>query len=277
MTLKDRIGIDLSRDMRIEDGVAWAAKNDVKHLDIQLDTEANAITTFDEKRVTAVRSVCEKHGIAIGLHTSSAVNAAEYAPHAAEGVDNYLRSYIDIYPRLGAEWIVVHAGYHFGKDKAMRMKAGLERLKRMVDYAEKKKAFLLLENLNKEPEDAEVHYLAHTVEEWRYYWPLLSSPAIRLSFTVNHAHLVPDGVEGFADAVDIKNVGEVRIADCWRNGHEVHLKPGDGNLDFVDMFKRVEGRGYRGRYTNAFGSLDDRLNARDYLVEKARAAGVDVD
>jgi sugar phosphate isomerase/epimerase len=277
MKLLDRIGIDLSRSMRIEDGVEWAAKNNVRHLDIQLDNEANAITTFDEKRVKAVRSVCEKHGIAIGLHTSSAVNAAEYAPHASEGVDNYLKSYIDIYPRLGAEWIVVHAGYHFGKDKPVRMKAGLDRLKRMVEYAEKKKAFLLLENLNKEPQDAEVHYLGHTVEEYRYYWPLLASSAIRLSFTVNHAHLVPDGVEGFADAIDMKNVGEVRIADCWRNGHEVHLKPGEGNLDFVDMFRRVEGRGYRGRYTNAFGSLDDRLNARDYLVEKARAAGVNVD
>ena len=35
-----------------------------------------------------------------------------------------------------------------------------------------------------EPADAEVHYLAHTLEEWRYYWPLLASSAFRLSFTV---------------------------------------------------------------------------------------------
>jgi sugar phosphate isomerase/epimerase len=277
MKLRDRIGIDLSRSMRIEDGVVWAAKNEVKHLDIQLDNEINFITSFDAKRIADVRSVCEKHGISIGLHTSSAVNVAEYAPYASDGVENYLKAYIDIYPKLGAEWIVVHAGYHFGKDKEVRMKAGHERLKRIADYAEKKKAFLLLENLNKEPEDAEVHYLGHTVEEYKYYWDLLSSPAIRLSFTVNHAHLVPDGVDGFADAIDMKQVGEVRLADCWRNGHEVHLKPGTGNLDFVDMFKRVEGRGYRGRYTNAFGSLEDRLTARDYLVEKAREAGVNVD
>lgn len=47
MKLRERIGIDLSRDVRIEDGVEWAAKNQVRFLDIQLDTEANAITTFD--------------------------------------------------------------------------------------------------------------------------------------------------------------------------------------------------------------------------------------
>ena len=118
----------------------------------------------------------EKHGIHIGLHTSSAVNVAEFAPYASKGVDEYLKAYIDIYPKVGAEWIVVHAGYHFGKDKPVRMKAGLERLKRMADYAEKKKVRLLLENLNKEPEDAEVHYLAHTLEEWRYYWGCSTHP-----------------------------------------------------------------------------------------------------
>lgn len=277
MKLRERIGIDLSRSMRIEDGVEWAAKNGVRYLDIQLDNETNAMTTFDSKRVAAVRDAREKHGIHIGLHTSSAVNVAEYAPHASNGVDEYLKSYVDIYAKLGAEWIVVHAGYHFTKDKETRMKAGLERLKRVADYAEKKKARILLENLNKEPADAEVHYLAHTLDEWRYYWTLLSSPAVRLSFTVNHAHLVPEGVGGFADALDFSLVGEVRLADCHRNGHEVHLKPGDGDLDFVDMFRRVEGHGFRGHYTNAFGTLEDRLAARDYLVAKAREAGINVD
>ena len=97
------------------------------------------------------------------------------------------------------------------------------------------------------------------------------------SFTVNHAHLVPEGVAGFADALDFSLVGEVRLADCYRNGHEVHLKPGVGDLDFADMFKRVEGRGFKGHYTNAFGTLEDRLNAREYLVEKARLGGVAVD
>ena len=77
MTLRERIGIDLSRNMRIEDGVQWAARNNVKYLDIQLDNETNAITTFDSKRVAAVRTAREKHGIHIGLHTSSAVNVAE--------------------------------------------------------------------------------------------------------------------------------------------------------------------------------------------------------
>lgn len=275
MPLHDRIGIDLGRRIRLEEGITWAAQHGVHYIDIQLDTAANAVTTFDDRRAAAIRSACEKHGIHLGLHTLSAVNVAEYSPYVGEAVDAYLKSYVDIYPKLGAEWMVVHAGYHFTSDKPLRMQAGRERLQRIADYAEKKKARILLENLNKEPADAEVHYLAHTVEEWRYYWDL-ESPALQLSFTANHAHLVPEGIAGFVDALDFGRVGEVRLADCWRNGHEEHLKPGAGDVDFGDMFRRIEDRGFTGHYTSAFGTLDDMLAARDHLVEKARAAGVAV-
>ena len=274
MTFRDRIGIDLGRRIRLEDGIEWAGKHGVRYIDIQLDTAANALPTFDDVRARNVRALAERHKVAIGLHTLSAVNVAEYSPYVADAVDTYLRSYVDVYAKIGASWIVVHAGYHFTKDKPLRMEAGLARLKRVVDYAEKRNALILLENLNKEPAEAEVHYLAHTVEEWRYYFEQISSPSFKLSFTANHAHLVPDGVPGFVDAIDMSRVEEVRLADCFRNGHEVHLKPGAGNLDFADMFKRIESKGFKGHYTNAFGSLDEMLAARDTLSDIARSAGI---
>jgi sugar phosphate isomerase/epimerase len=274
MTLKDRIGIDLGRRIRLEEGIEWAAKHGVRYIDIQLDTAANAVTTFDDARAAAVRASCERHGVHLGLHTLSAVNVAEYSPYVSEAMDTYLRSYVDVYPKLGAKWMVVHGGYHFTSDKTMRMEAGLDRLKRLVAYAEKKGARILLENHNTEPEKAEIHYLPVSFEEWRYYFDGIQSPNFRLSFTVNHAHLVPAGVAGFCDALDFGRVDEVRIADCFRLGHEVHLKPGDGDLDFADMFRRIEGKGFTGHYTNAFTTLDDMLAARDYLVAQAAKVGV---
>ncbi|MCE3000959.1 MAG: sugar phosphate isomerase/epimerase, partial [Betaproteobacteria bacterium] len=251
MNLLDRIGIDIGRRLPLEDAIEWAAQNGVRHIDIQLDTAANAITTFDDARCAKVRSALERHGVHLALHTLSAVNVAEYSPYVGDGVEAYLRSYVDISPKLGAQWIVVHAGYHFGSDKAMRMAAGKERLARVCAHAEKNKAVILLENLNKEPVDAEVQYLAHTLEEWQYYWDI-PSPAFKLSFTANHAHLVPEGIEGFVAALDFSRVGEVRLADCMRNGKEQHLIPGRGNLDFGTMFRLIEGKGFRGTYTNAF-------------------------
>lgn len=275
MSLIDRIGIDISRRLKLEDAILWAAKNGLKHIDIQLDTSDNALPKFDARRCTAVRKLLDKHGLELGLHSSSAVNVAEYSPLVADAVTEYLKRYVDLVVKLGASWTEMHAGYHFTKDKAMRMEAGRARLQRIVAYAEKKGALILLENLNKEPDTAEVHYLAHTVEEWQYYWDI-KSPSFKLSFTANHAHLVPEGIEGFVQALNFKRVHEVRLADCWRNGFEEHLVPGQGNLNFGKMFKLIEGAGFKGHYTNAFGTLEDMLAARQLFVKKAKAAGVRV-
>jgi sugar phosphate isomerase/epimerase len=272
MALLDRIGIDFGRRMPMEDAIDWAAAHDVRFIDIQLDTGANRVNEIDDARAAAIRAQAEKAGVTLGLHTLSAVNVAEYSPFLSEAVDDYMRAYIDVAPKLGAAWIVVHAGYHFTADVKPRMEAGRERLKRMVEYAEKRGALLLLENLNKEPADAEVHYLAHTIEEWRYYYEAIHSPAFALSFTANHAHLMPEGVEGFVDAIPLDRVAEVRLADCFRNGHEQHLLPGQGNFDFGAMFSLLEKRGFKGHYMNAFGTVDDMQKARHDMVLLAEDA-----
>src|SRR6202163_1611171 len=211
MSLGERIGVDIGRKLPLEEAVEWAARHQVRFIDLQLDTGANALGTIDDKRAAAVRTACERHGIGLGLHTASAVNVAEYAPYVGDAVEHYLNAYVDAAVRLGAGWIVMPAGFHFTSDKAERTQAGRERLKRVVDYAERRGALVLLENLNKEPAAAEVHYLAHTIEEWRCYFDAIQSPALRLSFTVNHAHLVPEGIAGFVEAVDMGRVEEVRL------------------------------------------------------------------
>jgi sugar phosphate isomerase/epimerase len=265
----DRIGIDVGRKLPPEAAVAWAARHGVRCIDIELDTGANAFTRLDAARARAIRDTCARDGIRLGLHTSSSVNVAEVAPLLSDAVDAYLRGYIDAAAALGAGWIVVHAGFHFTSDVAPRMQAGLERLQRAVAHAEPRGVRLLLENLNKEPADAEVHYLAHTLEEWRWYYERIDSPAFGLSFTANHAHLVPEGVAGFLDAMPVERVVEVRLADCWRNGTEQHLRPGEGDFDFPALFQGLDARGFRGHYMAAFGSLDDMLQGRAALAAGA--------
>jgi sugar phosphate isomerase/epimerase len=122
-----------------------------------------------------------------------------------------------------------------------------------------------LENLNFEPDDAEVHYLAHTVEECRLYFDAISSPHLGWAFTVNHANLVPEGIDGFLDAFGVDRIGEVRLADNLGD-KEVHLKPGQGNIDFQALFRRLESGGYQKFYTMAFGPLEDKLEARDVFA-----------
>lgn len=272
-SLKDRIGVDIGRRAALEDGLEWAAKNEVYYVDIQLDSGANAMESFGDARCEAVKETCGRHGIHLGLHTLSGVNMAEYSNFFRQAADQYLRAYIDIATRLDAEWVVVHAGHHFTADYEQRKQASLERLRRAAAYAEEKGVHLLLENMNREPEDAEVNYLGYTVEECAFYFDNLTSPNLHWTFTINHATLVPEGIDGFLDAFGIERMREVRVADNLGD-KEHHMFPGKGSIDFRALFTRLEGMGYTGHYTNGFGTLDDMVRGRDYLVAEAKAAGV---
>ena len=276
-TLKQRIGIDIGRRVSVEEGLEWAAKNDVHFIDVQTDIHPNALESFDAERIAGVRALKEKHNINLGLHTLSGVNVAEFSPFCRDAVDAYLKAYIDLAPQVGADWIVVHGGYHFTACRTLRMQTAIDRLKRMAGYAEEKGVLLLLENLNWEPVLAEVNYMPVTPAETMHFLTEINSPAVRWSFTANHAHFLPGvGISNFIDAVDFSLCHEVRLAD--NNGsYEIHQRPGEGTIDFGAMFKKIEGLGYKGQYTNGFTTIEDMLAGRDYMVARAAEAGVKID
>jgi len=273
MAFKDRIGIDLGRSIALEKGIAWAAENDVRFFDAQTDIAPNAMESFDDRRCAGIAEACERHGLHLGLHTLSAVNVAEISPFLRDAADRYLQAYIDLAVRLEAEWVVVHGGYHFTGDVGLRKQAAIDRLKRAVDYAEKRGVLLLLENLNGEPERAEVHYMPDTLEDTVHFFEQIPSPHLKWAFTINHAHYDPKGIRGFIDGMGLGRCEEVRIAD--NNGlYELHMHPGTGTVDFVDMFRRIEAAGFTGHYICAWGGIEQMLAGRDYLVERAKEAGI---
>ncbi len=267
-SLADRIGIDFGAKLPIEQALAWAQANAFRYLDVRLGDTGNEFRSFDATRIAAARAAVERTGQHLGLHSLSAVNMAETAPYLTEAVDEYLRAYIDLAGPLGAGWIVLHAGYHFTDDYQRRMQAGLQRLQRLADHAAGKGVRLLLENMNPEPHDAEVRYLASDVEECSYYFSRLDPERISWSFTVNHAHMLPVGIAGFFDAFGPARLAEVRVADN-KGDKEEHLKPGEGTIDFSAMFRLIEGAGYRGHYMLAFGTPEDMRDGRDLLAGMA--------
>ena len=264
MNFVQRIGYDAGAT-NLEDALATAAEHDIHYLDFSADTGPNRADNWPDERIRAVRALMERHRITITVHTASSVNVAEYAPHVGDAVDAYLRGNIDLARRLTAHGVVIHGGMHFSSAIDARMDAARQRLMRATDHAESSGVSLFFENLNREPDNAEVHYLGHDVAECRYFFDAIESPNFGWAFTVNHANLVPDGVNGFIDAFGVDRIGEVRLAD--NTGEvEIHLPPGQGNIDFAAMFRRVEGLGYTGFYTMAFGSLEDKLAARNLFA-----------
>ncbi len=274
MDIKHRIGIDIGVKKSLEDGLTWAAENGIRYVDFRLETGPTSFAELTPERCGAIRDRADQAGITIGLHTLSAVNIAEFSPHLAEAADHYLRAYVDIAQAINAAWVEVHAGYHFTSDVAQRKAVSRERLKRAVGYAEEKDVTLLLENMNWEPDHAEVHYLGHSLEECHFYFDAIDSPNLRWAFTVNHADLMPQGIDGFIDAMGLVRCEEVRLADS-HGQYEEHLPPGEGRIDFQHMFRRIERDPYfKGHYMCAFGPLEVMLAGREYLARQA-AAGLD--
>lgn len=263
VNLRDRIGFDAD-DMRLEDALAWAVAHDFHYVDFNADKLPNRLDAWSDARLQAVREQCTRHAIQLGLHTLSAVNMAEFSPCMTEAVDAYVRAYVDLAERLGCAWMIVHAGYHLSNNIEGRKAASIEHLQRAVSYAEGTGVRLVLENMNLEPNDAELHYLGHTVEECRPYFEAIPSAQLGWAFNVGHAHLVPEGIGGFLDAFGLARLGEVRLVDN-RGVKEEHLKPGEGNIDFASLFERLESSGYQHHYTMDFGTLTDLLEGREFF------------
>ena len=90
----------------------------------------------------------------------------------------------------------------------------------------------MLENLNHEPDDAEVHYMGHSIEELHAVFDHIQSPHLRWGFSANHMHLLPGDFDSFIDEFGVGRIGLVLVADN-RGKFEEHLQPGQGTMDFT--------------------------------------------
>ena len=63
----------------------------------------------------------------------------------------------------------------------------------------------------------------------------------------------------------IDRIHHVLLADN-RGLFEEHLIPGEGNIDFKSLLRKLESAGYQGHYLLTFGGLEDKLRVRETFV-----------
>ena len=256
-----RFGFDSDKTLPLEENIQWAADNNFGYIDFQADLPPNSIASFDDARAGRIRDLCEKTGVRLGIHPSSAINNAEIVPIVAEAVEDYIEANVVLAERLGCGWFVAHGGYHFG-DIEKRRPVIVDRIKRLIDRTAKSGIEVYFENHNLEPKFSEMHYLPHNVEETRWFLDEIKAPHFKWAFNVAHGNLVPEGWAGFLEAFGADNIGQVRVND--NNGdYEIHLVPGEGNIDFNALFADLNQRGYKGWFNLGFGTFDDKPRIRD--------------
>ena len=246
----------------VERAIQWAAEHQFQRVDFNADTPPNYPATFTPERVTAIRDAAARHGIRLGIHSLSAVNMAEITPVMHAAIDEYLRQNFDLAAALGADYVICHGGYHFSRDRAERLATAIDRMQHAVKWAAEREIEIYFENHNKEPDNAEIHYMPRDVAETRAFFSAIQSPRFKWAFNVGHAHLVSDGFDGFLDAFGTTNIGQVRLNDT-HGKYEEHLIPGQGIVDFRRVFRRLAERDYNGPYTLDFGGPEERTAWRD--------------
>ena len=85
------------------------------------------------------------------------------------------------------------------------------------------------------------------------------------AFNVAHGHLVPEGWQGFLETFGVDNIGQVRLNDNTGE-YEIHLIPGEGNIDFEGLFARLRELGYDGWFSLGFGNDADKVRVRDWFT-----------
>ena len=258
----------------LEQALEWATERGFRRVDFNADGPANYPSTFTPERIRAVRRLAGNRGVQLGIHSSSAVNMAEITPVMAAAADEYLRQNLDLAQALGCGYVICHGGFHFTSDREDRLAASVERMQRAADWAAARGVDVYFENHNKEPDEAEIHYLPRDVAEARRFFDAVRSPRFKWACNVGHAELVPDGFDGFLDAFGVERIGQVRLHDT-HGRYEEHLLPGQGIVDFRRVFRRLGSLGYTGPFTLDFGTPEDRAAWRDtfatWLAEESTA------
>ena len=167
-----------------------ARRQSLSWLEFSCQNPVNFPQTFDRARIRRVRSLIARSGVRCGLHSASFVNTAEIMPTVRKAALAHLREYVDLTAALGCEYLVVHCGFHFSAYLDTVRGALYDTMGRRVDYGERRRVPLVIENMNPLPGDSEFQYLGVRVEEFRALFDRIRSPYLGLALDVAHSELV---------------------------------------------------------------------------------------
>lgn len=248
-----------------------ARQHHVPWLEFGCQNPVNFPQMFDRARVRRVRRLVDRSGIRCGLHSASFVNTAEIMPTVRKAAAEHLKEYIDLTVTLGCEYLVVHCGFHFSVYLNTVRAAMRETLARAVEYAERRRVPLVIENMNRLPGDSEFQYLGVTVEEFADIFRRIRSPYLGLALDVAHCHLLPGGAARFIRAFP-ERIQAVQLSDN-RGTEDEHLTIGNGTVDFAGVLRLLRGINFSGPLIIELFDIAKKLRSKARLLHLLSATG----
>lgn len=257
----------------MEEYFTFAHENGFPWMELSCNNPNNFLDKWNPERIDTVKRLRDKYGLRYGLHSASFVNAAEIEPTVKVAAQQHLIKYVQLAHDLGAEYIVLHFGYHFSLFMDEVFRCLVDTYKPVVELAEKYELPIGIENMNKMHEDCEVAYLGVTPEELSRVFDAIPSDYFGLTLDIAHANLLPGGSDPFIDAFSDRIISTHVSDNDLVLDH--HLPVGEGKIDFKATFKRLIEIDFKGTLNIELPrSNEDRLLSKKRLEPILKELGV---
>ncbi|MBT8361799.1 MAG: sugar phosphate isomerase/epimerase [Desulfobacterales bacterium] len=257
----------------MEEYFTFAHENGFPWMELSCNNPNNFLDKWNPERIDNVKRLRDKYGLRYGLHSASFVNAAEIEPIVKVAAQEHLIKYVQLAHDLGAEYIVLHFGYHFSLFMDEVFRCLIDTYKPVVELAEKYELPIGIENMNKMHEDCEVAYLGVTPEELSRVFDAIPSDYFGLTLDIAHANLLPGGSDPFIDAFSDRIISTHVSDNDLVLDH--HLPVGEGKIDFKQTFKRLIEIDFKGTLNIELPrSNEDRLLSKKRLEPILEELGV---
>jgi len=191
-----------------------------------------------EKDLAGIRERAARRGLTVatfGMDTGGAMVDAGNT----ESFLNGLRASIEAAGQLGVKTLICTVGQEIpGVDRAAQHQGIVEKLKAAAPILEDAGLIAVMEPLNILV-DHRGYYLSTSAEGLELV-DEVGSPNVRLLFDIYHQQITEGNVTQNL-TLNLDRIGHIHVADV-PGRHE----PGTGELNYANIFKALEGAGYRG-------------------------------
>ena len=231
------------RDLPIEERIAKVA---------EAGAPAIEFWSWENKEdLDGIRAAADKHGLAVAAHSGSpAKNLVD--PSNKDAYLEGLKKGIEVARRLGCKTLLQTTGNEIeGVPRAEQHKSIVEHLKAAAPIVEDAGVTLVLEPLNTLV-NHKGYYLDHTAEGVEIIEEV-GSPNVKLLHDIYHMQIMEGNVIDTI-AANIQHIGHFHTGDVpGRN------QPGTGELNYANIFKKIDELGYEGFVGMEFKPIGDEV------------------
>ncbi len=246
----------------LSEQIQWLGERGFDFLDLTLEPPHASSWNID---APAVKRMLEANNLRVVGHTAPFLPIASPVEELRQAALHEFRRCIDVFQRVGAQWMNVHPGVSPMHDRAFTVQRNLESLRELLTYGRQKGLGIMIENLPDGFNTAQ--QLSELLD------PL---PELGLHLDIGHANLMTisnttrEILAAYGDRLK-----HVHLHDNRGGNLDLHLPLGAGNVDVADSVTALKSCGYGGTITlEVFATdLNHLLYSRDLLRQAWAASG----